>query len=396
MFVSSRSPCKTLVSSFYRGLHNSKPGVVLSRGNGVFGALGNGSLSDNASFSPIVIDNPDKFVNVSAGWGHSAAVSESGKLYIWGRPYDFSNLMRINRIYGVSKKLAQFIAHSSNSGIFGKTNAFLDLPTALEGFNNVSTVSCSAGLSIFNTSEGDVYAFGLNRWSQCGVSVKDTMHIYQPAKLPVPSSQKVVAGLQHGLSLSMDGRLFVWGKGSKGQLGLGETENVSTLPREILLFVYDRHGVKTMLKAVDVCAGFAHSGAVTEDGGLYVWGKGMSESMKDRGKGYIEVSEDQWTPRRITLPGKRNAVKVYSRYAHLLAASSSLQILILFYFNYLVIFVSLSKQMMAHCGLWVWVNMIAMLWLVRCKFRLISSHLLNLPVPNLTNHCLLRYLMVRL
>ena len=32
--------------------------------------------------------------------------------------------------------------------------------------------------------------------------------------------------------------------------------------------------------AVSVCAGFGHSVAVGADGAVYVWGKGMSDSVK--------------------------------------------------------------------------------------------------------------------
>ncbi len=52
----------------------------------------------------------------------------------------------------------------------------------------IRNVSCSAGLTIMHTVQGDLYSLGLNRWGQCGVdqatvmigkqSNKQGMHVF--------------------------------------------------------------------------------------------------------------------------------------------------------------------------------------------------------------------------
>src|SRR5690349_10707271 len=74
---------------------------VLTKGAGMYGALGQGnSLKDLDNFEKVVLEDVNKIAAndevrcLSTGWGHSAVVSKSG-LFIFGRPYDFSNLMQL-------------------------------------------------------------------------------------------------------------------------------------------------------------------------------------------------------------------------------------------------------------------------------------------------------------
>jgi alpha-tubulin suppressor-like RCC1 family protein len=68
---------------------------LLSRGTGLYGALGTGNLLDSTPFT--VIDTKGMIpVKVSAGWGHSVVLTSCGHILICGRPYDFSILLRLN------------------------------------------------------------------------------------------------------------------------------------------------------------------------------------------------------------------------------------------------------------------------------------------------------------
>ena len=73
----------------------------------------------------------------------------------------------------------------------------------------------------------------------------------------------VSCGWQHTLALSSLGRSFSWGYGEDGQLGHGDT-NDYLQPKEVEFF-RDK-GV------VMIGAGHSHSGAITENGELYMWG----------------------------------------------------------------------------------------------------------------------------
>lgn len=281
-----------------------KSGKILVQGQGVFGAIGSGDLKDAATFRPLALDRTsesEKNSMISAGWGHSAAVDDTGRLFIFGRPFDFPNLMRIDKIYKVSKWLARMVASSSNK-FFGDVMGFYPSPTCFPSSSNVVDLSVSAGLTAFLTADGSVYCFGLNRWGQCGVEMEANMHQYTPLQVPgLPPCAKVEAGLQHCIALSRDGHVYTWGKANKGQLGTVTAKEAKDLPLSCPATQVMLGGAASpkfqsnattstasaKLKAIDISAGFAHSAAVTEDGAVYVWGRHMSAQLmnKDYGTG---------------------------------------------------------------------------------------------------------------
>ena len=64
------------------------------------------------------IGSGQEFSKISAGWGHSAALTKQGDVFIFGRPYEFSTLMRINAVYTFAPFLARKISRSTNSDVF--------------------------------------------------------------------------------------------------------------------------------------------------------------------------------------------------------------------------------------------------------------------------------------
>ena len=307
--------------------------TLYARGKGIFGALSlNNSLRDAPYFEKIpwqsLVSDDHEIVHVCAGWGHSAALTAAGNLYVWGRPYEFATLMRLNNINRMSSFLARMAAKSSNSSIFGASdgNGYFDSPRLMHG--KVSSVAASAGLTTFLTEDGIVYCFGLNRWQQCGVTSKavssvprnksesSDMHIYNPVRVKdLPRCKKIDAGLQHCLALTINGELFSWGKGSKGQLGhippTSDPSDITSLPKRISFL--DSRGRN--IRITDISAGFSHSAAIDENGHVYVWGKGMSDKDKHgaSGIGFVRVCEDQFIPRRLILPEDRKASELCSR-----------------------------------------------------------------------------------
>jgi alpha-tubulin suppressor-like RCC1 family protein len=285
------------------------------RGVGLFGALGLGTdLHDHDKFKELIIaEDSKKIKSVSAGWGHSAALSEDGTMYLWGRPYDFSGLMKLNQVYSVSSAVGRLFSRSTNSSFFGKNKGYFPAPVVLQGENKITDVCCSAGLTIYLSDNGKVFTFGQNIWMQCGFDSKKALHVFEPTELEsIPKAKKISAGLQHGVALTESGQIFSWGKTDKGRLGFAfdERKEIGSPPKEVFL-LHSTSGEP--IRAVDVSAGFAHSAAVTEDGGIYVWGKGMSLTELERAKGILKVFENQPKPRRIDLPNNLKAVQVYCR-----------------------------------------------------------------------------------
>ena len=81
---------------------------------------------------------------------------------------------------------------------------------------------------------------------------------------------KVAAGGNHYLAIDELGKLYTWGENSKGQLGNGTSNNVTT-PSIIM-------SDKTFKS---ISAGFESSVAITTDGKLYVWGANEEGNLGD-------------------------------------------------------------------------------------------------------------------
>ncbi|RYG98307.1 hypothetical protein EON65_51600 [archaeon] len=205
----------------------SSGGKVYVRGSGLYGALGLGdALTDETIFTPLgFLNNINNVKHVSAGWGHSAAVTTQGEVYVWGKCFDFSSLLRLNRISAMSNSFARIVARSSNSMLFGGgEHGYFPVPTRLP-LDDVQTVQCSAGLTVMLTKQGEVYVMGSNQWNQCGKPIDKQIHVYEPSLVPgIPLCKKVEAGLQHVVALGRDGSCYAWGKSNKGQLG---SQNIS-------------------------------------------------------------------------------------------------------------------------------------------------------------------------
>ena len=97
---------------------------------------------------------------------------------------------------------------------------------------------------------------------------------YDPQEVMVNMKiRSVDTGLQHCIALSKQGNhVLVWGKAINGQLGVTD-------------HYQEYHAVPQIVRGLvglisEVSAGFNHSAALTADGAVYVWGKGMSNNLK--------------------------------------------------------------------------------------------------------------------
>lgn len=84
----------------------------------------------------------------------------------------------------------------------------------------------------------------------------------------------IAAGESHTLALTGDGRVYSWGRGTFGRLGLG-SEADQLFPARLDFFesVIDGGTVgENRLKIVGIAAGAYHSLALAEDGSVWGWG----------------------------------------------------------------------------------------------------------------------------
>lgn len=133
---------------------------------------------------------------------------------------------------------------------------------------SLKAIACGGAHTLFLTEAGRVYATGLNDFGQLGIS--DTKN-YTMVPLKVSGLTKAIvqisAGYHHSCAVTSDGELYVWGKNSSGQLGIGrKAANIVPVPTKVECL----SGITVKLAAL----GSEHSVAITDEGEALSWGGG--------------------------------------------------------------------------------------------------------------------------
>lgn len=131
----------------------------------------------------------------------------------------------------------------------------------------ISSITCGADHTTARSdSRLNVYSWGWGDFGRLGHGNSSDLFIPQPIKgLQGIEIKQIACGDSHCLAITMDGEVKSWGRNQNGQLGLGNTED-SLIPCTIKAF----QGISVKM----VAAGAEHTAAVTESGKLYGWGWG--------------------------------------------------------------------------------------------------------------------------
>jgi alpha-tubulin suppressor-like RCC1 family protein len=122
-------------------------------------------------------------------------------------------------------------------------------------------------------ANGTLYSWGQNNHGQLGIGT------YEDAQLPVKVGGREIfnsdvrtasASAEHSLVLTEDRRLWAFGNGQFGRLGLGHITFLMNIKVPRLVESHHFGGSRISV----IAAGHYHSGALTEDGKLYTWGAG--------------------------------------------------------------------------------------------------------------------------
>ncbi len=167
-------------------------------------------LSLNEYSEEPIIEN-EKIVQISAGVDHILMLSESGRVYSYGK----------NTYWQLGDATT-----NSREGYIStvvRTNETGKLEKVME-------VSAGDRYSIVVTEDGIVYTFGINGTYQLGydniVSEEgDIESQYAIIKRDISKIQRVSAGYTHTTAFDIEGNIYAWGQGTEGQLGNAENAN---------------------------------------------------------------------------------------------------------------------------------------------------------------------------
>ena len=149
-------------------------------------------------------------------------------------------------------------------------------PTLVPSVNEVVDIAALGGHTLLVDYKGSVWAFGYGYYGQLGIGNTENAKIPQQISL----KQRAIAtsvGFDHSLILVEGGLILSCGRNHYGQLGHGNTMNQS-IPK--VIEALNGHRI------TQISAGGYHSGAVSENGDLFMWGyneQGQCGVGKDKG-----------------------------------------------------------------------------------------------------------------
>jgi alpha-tubulin suppressor-like RCC1 family protein len=236
-------------------LLNDTGKTLYSCGVNDFGQLGLGDCKRRDNFT--LVDLPVEFSSISVGHKDFCIgiAEEDGSLWGWGDNSEGQLGLPKER-----KHLSEGIF--SNLGVYEGGNK--SMPTQIPQTRNFTQVATGHQFSLALDIDGRVWSFGLNAFGQLGLG--DLKTRYSPTIiLPLVDQciTSVSAGLQHGIVLDSNGKLWSFGHNDFGQLGL--TDRVNR---------YSPQQVTWPRDVVQVSSGYYHN--LILDSGSNVWAFGYN------------------------------------------------------------------------------------------------------------------------
>eukprot|EP00462_Mataza_sp_D1_P023223 CAMPEP_0175131412 /NCGR_PEP_ID=MMETSP0087-20121206/6527_1 /TAXON_ID=136419 /ORGANISM="Unknown Unknown, Strain D1" /LENGTH=368 /DNA_ID=CAMNT_0016413697 /DNA_START=140 /DNA_END=1246 /DNA_ORIENTATION=- len=181
-------------------------GEVWSWGRGENGVLGTGSSADQLIPKRVEAFGDKVVEHISCGPSFSAAITDYGDLYLWGKN-DRGQLAQSDNMlvdmYNM-EAIPSLVAYFDDEGI-----AIRDVYCG-----NKHTVACS--------DDHELYQWGMGQWLTPNL-VKGDDGMMNDVKIEI-----VAAGQNFSAAVDDVGRLWTWGNGKSGCLGHGDTESVQS------------------------------------------------------------------------------------------------------------------------------------------------------------------------
>ncbi|CAN6854693.1 unnamed protein product [Brassica oleracea] len=222
-------------------------GEVQSWGRNQNGQLGLGDTEDSLVPRKIQAFEGIRIKMVAAGAEHTAAVTEDGDLYGWGWGR-----------YG-------------NLGLGDRNDRLVPERVTSTGAEKMSMVACGWRHTISVTYSGALYTYGWSKYGQLGHG--DLEDHLVPHKLEALGNSvicQISGGWRHTVALTSDGKLYGWGWNKFGQVGVGD--NIDQCSPVQVRFSDDQ-------ALVQVSCGWRHTLAVTERNNVFAWGRGTNGQL---------------------------------------------------------------------------------------------------------------------
>jgi alpha-tubulin suppressor-like RCC1 family protein len=177
----------------------------------------------------------------------------------------------------------------------------------------VVNAAVGAGAAYAVLGNGQVLSWGAGGYGHLGTTPLDEFETRAQPRMRSSTPQPVAVKFdavdvsskgEHVLALARDGRVYAWGRGDAGQLGIGALPmvNYKTRSARVENFVPYPVRIPGLTDVVAISAGNMHSLALLKDGTVRAWGENRRGAVGDGST----VNRDAPTP----VTGVRNAVAI--------------------------------------------------------------------------------------
>ena len=161
------------------------------------------------------------------------------------------------------------------------------------GLTGVVAAAAGGACSFVVRADGTILTWGINagngKLGTTPLAFFEERASWSPnSNVPVPLAVRfdaidVSTMNDHVLALTRDGRVYAWGSGDKGQLGIGPMPVIKFRHRSPSAWPYTPFPVEIagLSGVVAISAGYAHSLAVMKDGTVRAWGENSSGEVGD-------------------------------------------------------------------------------------------------------------------
>jgi alpha-tubulin suppressor-like RCC1 family protein len=229
-------------------------GTVWAWGNNASGQLGNGTFCTPTicgTATPVQVSGLTNVTAIASGAEHSLALTSDGTVWAWGQ--------------NTQGQLGNGTTGNGTTAPYG-----IATPGQVSGLTGVTAIAGGGWHNLALTSNGTVWAWGLNREGQLGNGIIDTTYPYgsnTPVQASVPTGVTAIAGgYTHSLALKSNGTVWAWGENDYGELGNGTYSSCTAPPCGIATPAQ----VSGLTGMTAIAGGAYHS--LASNGTVWAWG----------------------------------------------------------------------------------------------------------------------------
>ncbi|VDL39903.1 unnamed protein product [Hymenolepis diminuta] len=139
--------------------------------------------------------NDEHIIDIQSGWSHILILTESGKVYSWGR----SDFGQLGRSILNSDPSSISSVWPQEGLIFDPTPQLVPIDTS----SSIRSISAGAEHSLALTEDGQLWTWGWNEHGTCGIDPEEMENVLTPRRVVIGDESKFIRLVAAGYGFSM-------------------------------------------------------------------------------------------------------------------------------------------------------------------------------------------------